>query len=97
MLRCAVGLTRTQDYKAGTLLTGQLKAKCISVLQAFVKNFQEVCSRFPFPCRKYEADVALKRRKQVSEDVLNAFMDPKRKIEPTIGVAVKQEAPAAAA
>ncbi|KAH8117629.1 tryptophanyl-tRNA synthetase [Phellopilus nigrolimitatus] len=29
------------DYKAGTLLTGQLKAKCIKLLQDFVKEFQE--------------------------------------------------------
>lgn len=29
------------DYKAGTLLTGQLKARCIKLLQEFVKDFQE--------------------------------------------------------
>ncbi|KAI5119571.1 hypothetical protein M0805_006456 [Coniferiporia weirii] len=29
------------DYKAGTLLTGQLKARCIKMLQEFVKEFQE--------------------------------------------------------
>ncbi|THH10014.1 hypothetical protein EW145_g1616 [Phellinidium pouzarii] len=29
------------NYKAGTLLTGQLKAKCIRLLQDFVKDFQE--------------------------------------------------------
>jgi len=29
------------DYKAGTLLTGQLKARCIQVLQELVKGFQE--------------------------------------------------------
>ncbi|KAG5221256.1 tryptophan--tRNA ligase [Salix suchowensis] len=31
-----------EEYRAGRMLTGQLKAKCISVLQAFVKDFQEV-------------------------------------------------------
>lgn len=31
-----------QEYRAGRLLTGQLKAKCIQVLQDFVKGFQEV-------------------------------------------------------
>lgn len=31
-----------EEYRAGTLLTGQLKAKCIAALQAFVKGFQEV-------------------------------------------------------
>ena len=30
-----------KDYRAGELLTGQLKAKCIGKLQAFVKEFQE--------------------------------------------------------
>ena len=32
-----------KDYRAGRLLTGQLKAKCISVLQGFVGDFQKVC------------------------------------------------------
>lgn len=35
-------LSVPQDYRAGRLLTGQLKAKCIQLLQAFVKDFQEV-------------------------------------------------------
>ncbi|TFK46020.1 tryptophanyl-tRNA synthetase [Heliocybe sulcata] len=30
-----------REYRAGQLLTGQLKAKCISVIQGFVKDFQE--------------------------------------------------------
>ncbi|KAH7340185.1 tryptophanyl-tRNA synthetase [Rhizoctonia solani] len=30
-----------EEYRAGTLLTGQLKAKCIKALQEFVKAFQE--------------------------------------------------------
>jgi len=30
-----------EDYRAGRLLTGQLKAKCIQLLQTFVKDFQE--------------------------------------------------------
>ncbi|KAG8903352.1 tryptophan--tRNA ligase [Tulasnella sp. 403] len=30
-----------EDYRAGTLLTGQLKAMCIQKLQDFVKTFQE--------------------------------------------------------
>ncbi|KAG6814289.1 hypothetical protein H0H92_013414 [Tricholoma furcatifolium] len=30
-----------KEYRAGTLLTGQLKAKCIEVLQKFVGDFQE--------------------------------------------------------
>ncbi|KAG6379213.1 hypothetical protein JVT61DRAFT_11661 [Boletus reticuloceps] len=33
--------TLGEDYRAGRLLTGQLKAKCIQMLQAFVKDFQE--------------------------------------------------------
>ena len=31
-----------QDYRAGRLLTGQLKARCIKVLQEFTGVFQEV-------------------------------------------------------
>jgi tryptophanyl-tRNA synthetase len=30
-----------QEYRAGTLLTGQLKARCIGDLQKFVSEFQE--------------------------------------------------------
>ncbi|KZP23569.1 tryptophanyl-tRNA synthetase [Athelia psychrophila] len=33
--------TLGEEYRAGTLLTGQLKAKCIGLLQEFVKSFQE--------------------------------------------------------
>jgi tryptophanyl-tRNA synthetase len=32
-----------QDYRAGRLLTGQLKARCIKVLQEFTGSFQAVC------------------------------------------------------
>ena len=32
----------TQDYRKGELLTGELKAKCIKILQEFVKNYQDV-------------------------------------------------------
>ncbi len=35
-----------QDYRAGRLLTGQLKARCIKVLQEFTGAFQVVCHRF---------------------------------------------------
>jgi tryptophanyl-tRNA synthetase len=31
-----------KEYRAGTLLTGQLKARCIQELQQFVADFQEV-------------------------------------------------------
>lgn len=40
------GRLLSQDYRAGRLLTGQLKAKCIQMLQAFVKDFQEVCHTY---------------------------------------------------
>ncbi|GLB35073.1 putative class-I aminoacyl-tRNA synthetase family protein [Lyophyllum shimeji] len=55
-----------KDYRAGTLLTGQLKAKCIERLQQFVREFQE-------------------RKAKVTEEEITAFMDPARKIEPTMG------------
>ncbi|KAF8163179.1 hypothetical protein B0H34DRAFT_780971 [Crassisporium funariophilum] len=55
-----------KDYRAGTLLTGQLKARCIQQLQQFVTDFQE-------------------RRAKVTDDVVNAYMDPNRKIQLTVG------------
>ncbi|KAF8636551.1 hypothetical protein AX17_003363 [Amanita inopinata Kibby_2008] len=54
-----------QDYRAGKLLTGQLKARCIEILQCFVSEFQE-------------------RKSQVTEADIDAFMDPERKIDPSI-------------
>ncbi|KAJ7632132.1 hypothetical protein FB45DRAFT_1026324 [Roridomyces roridus] len=53
------------DYREGTLLTGQLKAKCIELLQKFVADFQE-------------------RRSKITEADVDAFMDPTRKIDPTL-------------
>lgn len=40
-------LATFQDYRAGTLLTGQLKGICIKKLQEFVKVFQEVRENRP--------------------------------------------------
>lgn len=48
-------------YKSGELLTGEMKAKAISVLQEFVIGFQE-------------------RRKKVTEEVIDEFMDCKRQL-----------------
>ncbi|OCB89659.1 tryptophanyl-tRNA synthetase [Sanghuangporus baumii] len=62
------------DYKAGALLTGQLKARCIAVLQQFIKEFQD-------------------RRAKVTNDELKYFMDASRKINPSIGKCVAQQAP----
>jgi len=53
------------DYRAGRLLTGQLKSKCIDILQKFVGDFQE-------------------RKAKVTEDIIDAFMDQNRKIDPTV-------------
>ncbi|KAG8999230.1 tryptophan--tRNA ligase [Tulasnella sp. JGI-2019a] len=55
-----------KEYRAGTLLTGELKAMCIKKLQDFVKTFQD-------------------NRAKVTEDIIDSFMDPTRKIEPVIG------------
>jgi tryptophanyl-tRNA synthetase len=55
-----------EDYRAGRLLTGQLKARCIQMLQEFVKAFQE-------------------RKAKITDDDVNAFMDPNRKIDPNFG------------
>jgi len=54
--------TLRKGYQEGTLLTGQLKARCIQQLQQFVADFQE-------------------RRSKVTDAVVDAFMDPHRKIE----------------
>ncbi|OZJ02665.1 Tryptophan--tRNA ligase, cytoplasmic [Bifiguratus adelaidae] len=48
-------------YRKGEMLTGELKAKCIEVISAFVGAFQE-------------------RRKAVTEQVVDEFMDKHRKI-----------------
>jgi tryptophanyl-tRNA synthetase len=74
-----------QDYRAGTLLTGQLKAMCIKKLQEEVKTFQEVragylnvighCSSSP--------DIYFQRRAAVTDEMLKSFMDPHRAIDPS--------------
>jgi len=48
-----------KNYVVGELMTGELKAKCIAVLQEFVVGFQE-------------------RRKKVTDEIVNEFMDGKR-------------------
>ncbi|GJE87932.1 tryptophan--tRNA ligase [Phanerochaete sordida] len=57
-----------EEYRAGRLLTGEMKKKCIEVLQGFVKTFQE-------------------NKAKVTDEMLHAFMDPNRKIEPRLGQA----------
>lgn len=52
-----------EDYRAGRLLTGQLKQKAIKVLQDVAKDFQE-------------------RKAKVTDQLLDQFMDPTRKIDP---------------
>ena len=32
-----------QKYKSGEMMTGELKARCIEVLQKFIGEFQQVC------------------------------------------------------
>jgi len=52
-----------EEYRAGRLLTGEMKKKCIGVLQEYVKTFQEnkakvtdeVLKTFMDPSRKIEA------------------------------------------
>lgn len=55
-----------EDYRTGRLLTGQLKARCIQMLQEFVKVFQE-------------------RKAKITDEDVNAFMDPNRRIDPNFG------------
>lgn len=53
------------EYTAGRMLTGEMKQKCIAILQKVVKDFQEA-------------------RAKVTDEVVDYFMDPNRKIDPTI-------------
>jgi len=80
-----------QEYRAGRLLTGQLKAKCIAVLQDFVKGFQEVrlvsSSQFNYPY------LNMQRRAKITEEDVQRFMDPARKITPTCGKAKPASSP----
>ncbi|TFK42705.1 tryptophanyl-tRNA synthetase [Crucibulum laeve] len=54
-----------KEYRAGKLLTGQLKARCIAELQKFVAQFQE-------------------RRAKITDELVDSFMDPNRKITPSM-------------
>lgn len=71
-----------QDYKAGVLLTGQLKARCIQVLQELVKGFQEVSAS---TCTDIvTSSIVLQRRSKVTDAEVAKFMDASRKIDPTL-------------
>lgn len=74
-----------QDYRAGTLLSGQLKAMSIKALQEEVKSFQEVGHSRRVCC--LYADVLytshFQRRAAITPEIHRAFMDPTRKIDPT--------------
>ena len=77
-------MMRIQEYRAGRLLTGELKGKCIKILQDFVKDFQDVCPAF-VSSNERAAHIPFQRRAAVTEDDIKAFMDGSRKIEPTFG------------
>ena len=77
-------MVRLQEYRAGRLLTGELKGKCIKILQDFVRDFQDVCSAFISP-NEHNAHIPFQRRAAVTEDDIKAFMDGSRKIEPIFG------------
>ena len=74
-----------QDYRAGRLLTGQLKARCIKVLQEFTGSFQEVY-RSSATCTSdlIIYNLVLQRRKTITDEEIRLFMDANRKIVPTI-------------
>ncbi|KAG8905081.1 hypothetical protein FRC01_008487 [Tulasnella sp. 417] len=64
-----------KDYRAGTLLTGQLKALCIKKLQEFVKTFQdnkakvtdEVIDKFMDSTRKIDPAIGRPAQKSPQE------------------------------
>ena len=75
-------VAQIQDYKAGTLLTGQLKARCVQVLQDLVKGFQEV--RAYTSLGRAISSGFLQRRSKVTDAEVATFMDASRKIDPTV-------------
>lgn len=80
-LQAEVIICFMQEYRAGRLLTGQLKAKCIELLQDFVKGFQEVClvSKFDVSVTEH----LVQRKANITDDDVKAFMDSTRFIDPT--------------
>jgi tryptophanyl-tRNA synthetase len=90
-------LISLQEYRAGTLLTGQLKGKCIALLQQFVLGFQEVRAA---SILSYTHELAynhsLQRRKAVTDEQVREFMDASRTIEPTMAKALTTDATSAA-
>lgn len=76
-----------EDYRAGKLLTGELKKICIEVLQAFVKAFQEASSpiKLRFHPEAHCSLLVLQAKAQVSDEVVRSYMDAGRKIDPAMG------------
>lgn len=77
------------SYRSGQLLTGELKKKCITVLQAVVQGFQEVrllCDeRKSIVLADSPSTHSLTQRKAaISDDVVRQFMDKDRKIDPSV-------------
>lgn len=76
-------------YRAGEVLSGEMKQKCIAVLQKVVQGFQEV-SPCPQSCHTNRREdfllmksFVLQRKAKVSDDVVRQFMDKNRQIDPT--------------
>ena len=70
-----------QDYRAGRLLTGQLKARCIKVLQEFTSSFQAVCDCISPNRMQTDRNVfMLQRRKAITDEEVKTFMDANRQI-----------------
>ena len=63
-------------------MTGQLKARCIQVLQELVKGFQEV--RTYTSLGKAISSGLPQRRSKVTDAEVATFMDASRKINPTV-------------
>ena len=64
-------------------MTGRLKTRCIELLQRFVGEFQEV-REYIIQWRLYRTDCLRQRKAKVTEEDVAAFMDPNRKISPTL-------------
>lgn len=65
-----------------------MKKACIECLQGVTKSFQEVSAMFkaylPFQESFTDSLHLVKRRAQVTDDLVRQFMDPSRKIDPSV-------------
>jgi tryptophanyl-tRNA synthetase len=74
-----------EEYTSGRMLTGEMKKLCIEVMQKVVKDFQDV-SRISLLKTAFRSNLTLEFQKRalVTEEIVDYYMDPNRKIDPTV-------------